>query len=205
MGGALVDMITPMKITKGVMISLDGPDGSGKSTLASLLKTWFEKRSVECYIFKPELSERETLWAGNISCYESLERQSQEVESLIKSGVVVIYDRYKYSIEAFRKSKIMAELECPSDFYILAETYDEGLRTPDIPFFIFADYNHSVLRKDAPSNTDILVLNNKETFEDLFFQYGRILEEKGGISIHTSNKSIETVFCELINHVCEYF
>ncbi len=104
-------------MSKGKFITFEGLDGSGISTQADLLRSWLQKRGIECYLTKEPsdgpagstirlaLARRLEVHPDVLALYFATDRMDHlimDVVPKLELGITVISDRYTLSSLAYQ-------------------------------------------------------------------------------------------------------
>jgi thymidylate kinase len=206
-----IDTMRNSHKSKGFIITFSGVDGAGKSTVIENIASRIEKqlrKPVVVLRHRPSILPILSVWSkgkkqAHLDVIEGLPRQGKNKSSLssiirfsyyyfdylfgqfvvyfryILRGKVVIYDRYYFDfINDGKRSNIILPKKITSFFYIF-------LLKPEFNFFLFADANIILKRKEELS---------KATIEKLTADYHGLfesLQSKSKASVYQSINNIE--------------
>lgn len=193
----------------GSLITFCGLDGSGKTTMIQYLKEYFESKGINpvmtkqptqqvrnseifrSYMDTPDHDEYSYRSLSLLAASDRLQHSNKYIEPLVKSGNIVISDRYFYSCLANLRAR---------GFYRDKWIYEIAnyILKPNISFFI-----------DVPVETAVERVRSREEEKDRYIdmelqyrlreEYLNIANEIGGVVISSEN-SIEN--CKQIIMEC---
>lgn len=210
-----IDTLKEIYCKKGIIMTFSGVDGAGKSTVLEEVKTELEtsfRRTVVVLRHRPSILPILSVYrygkhAAHQKAIESLPRQGKNKSTLssllrfayyftdyalgqlyiyvkhVLKGKVVLYDRYYYDFIADpQRSNI--KLKSGTAKFLF-----RFIKTPDINFFLYAEPEVILKRKQELSYSDIQNLTEK--YKTLFTQ----LEASKHISICNNNKqqTVQTI------------
>lgn len=192
-------------MTKGLFITLEGPDGSGKSTVAKLLYDYI-KNSGKMIEFTREpggtkISEdiREILLNNDnhnmTSKTEALlyaaaraQHTEEKIKPLLDEGYIVLSDRYFLSSLAYQGHSRGLGIETVMDInkFAMGETY------PDLVLFFDVDPQIALSRKYINREGDRLENEGKEFHNKTYEGYTRAIKKyPNNIKMIDANGSIQ--------------
>lgn len=192
-------------MTKGLFITLEGPDGSGKSTVAKLLYDYI-KNSGKMIEFTREpggtkISEdiREILLNNDnhnmTSKTEALlyaaaraQHTEEKIKPLLDEGYIVLSDRYVLSSLAYQGHSRGLGIETVMDInkFAMGETY------PDLVLFFDVDPQIALSRKYINREGDRLENEGKEFHNKTYEGYTRAIKKyPNNIKMIDANGSIQ--------------
>ena len=205
---------------EGLLVVIEGTDGSGKSTQLELLKRYMQDMSYGVMVSEwktsrliakviDEAKERNLLNASTYSLLyaaDFADRLENQIIPALKSGVIVLLDRYYYTALA-RDVVRGQDIEWVKNLYEFAPE-------PDLVFYLDMPVDVLLKRIIGTTGLDFYESGRDVGFSTDFYksfeiyqnrcleEYNRMKSEYGFISID-GTKSIEEIHDEMKKHVQE--
>jgi len=192
-----------------MFIAFEGLDGSGSSTQSKLLAERLEKNGKPSLLTKEPTSDnpvgkmiREILqhkWSISpeglqlLFCADRAEHIKNTIEPALKSGLVVITDRYLYSTLAYGGMSVDMEW---------LKILNKDFRLPDITF-LFKLSPAECIERIAGRGSHFELFERTDKLAKIWGNYEKIAEEFPNIQVVDASKSIEEISEEIWKVVSE--
>lgn len=202
---------------KGYFLTLEGPDGSGKSTIAQMLKNKVEEMGYDCILTREpggtKIGEeiREILLSKhNVEMSDRTEallyaasraqHVDEKIRPLVKSGYIVISDRYLYSSLAYQGFSRGLGIEKIMEI----NTFGINGMLANRTLFFDIEPEVALNRKFVDGEVDRLELEGLDFHKRVYQGYKKGIERyPENVLIIDARKSVEDVFKQCIKIVEE--
>lgn len=203
------------KPSKGLFITLEGPDGSGKSTIAKLLKTYIENCGRKCILTREPggteigedirnvlLDNKNTKMSSRTEALLYAASRAQHVEEKIKpyldKGYVVISDRYVFSSLAYQGYSRGLGIEEVMEINNFAMN---GVY-PDSILFFDIEPEKALLRRFANSKADRLENAGLNFHKNTYKGYKQAINMySDNVSVINAEKEVENTLSQCIGAI----
>jgi len=203
-------------MSKGLLITFEGPDGSGKTTQISLLKEYLNNKGLNVVCTREpggtRISEkiRDIILDNNNNdmspmCEALLyaAARSQLVEQIIKpaidKGKIVICDRFVESSIVYQGIGRNLGVE---RIRMINEAATDGLKV-DITFMLTISYEEGLKRKEKQKSFDRLENSGNDFHKRVYEGYMELSKNSNYIKVIDANRSIKEIHNEIINFIEE--
>jgi len=193
-----------------MFIVLEGIDGSGKTSISKMLKNEFEKQGKKVFLTEEptnKIFDVKSLMEKDLDIYTRIfifmadrVEHIKEIKNYLKNGYIVISDRFVDSTFAYQGA-ILKNLfnDFEKSYNYINCIYDPFRFDPDLIFYLDTEPRIGISR----------ITREKEYFERIEFlsdvrDFYKYLSEKRNYIKIDSNKGLNDVFNEILNHFKKY-
>lgn len=203
-------------MTKGLLITFEGPDGSGKTTQISLLKEYLISKGYNIICTREpggtEISEkiRDIILDNKNSkmsdmcealLYAASRAQlvSEVIKPALKEGTMVICDRFVESSMVYQGIGRGLGVERIRN---INEAAIDGLKA-DVTFMLTIPYDEGLRRKSQQRTLDRLENGGDDFHRRVFEGYRKLAESKDTIRVIDANRDIELIHRDIVDTIEE--